>query len=76
MICKPGPESILKGFGDDTGTPLLTNFQKYKHTYPYVQLPLLQEIIQFAKPYLIPQSRKLIVCGKRYCTVLYLQNIL
>jgi hypothetical protein len=33
-------------------------------------LPLLQEIIQLAKPFLIPQSHKLIVCGKRYCTVL------
>lgn len=69
-ICKPGSESILKGFGDDTGTPLLTNFQKYKHTCLYVQLPFLQEIIQFAKPILIPQNRKLIVSGKRYCIVL------
>ena len=75
MICKPDSESILKGFGDDTGTPLLTNtlhtnFQRYKHTCLYVQLPLLQGIIQFTESFLIPQSHKLIVCGKSYCTVL------
>lgn len=69
-MCKPGCESVLKGFGNDTGTPVLTNFQRYKHTCLYVQLPLLQEITQFAKPLLIPQSSKLTVCGKRYCTVL------
>jgi len=70
IIHKPGSESILEGFGDDTGTPLFTNFKSYKHTCLYIQLPLLQDIIQFEKPFLIPQSHKLTVCGKRYCTVL------
>jgi len=76
MICKPGCESILKGFGDDTGTPVLTNFQRYKHTCLYVQLRLLQEFIEFAKPFLIPQSHKLTVCGKSTVLIKYTIGVL